>query len=157
MFAPKTTPRASAPSSSPTVERVRATRSSVARPASNNPPWFADRPERIQSAIASIALSTICVPAGPSRRAQPSPNPGKRSRFTRRETIPDSMAEEQRAPKKTKAALARVARSDTNPQVLKIARWVRERLPGDSELGDALSVAGDDPSLVLARRLSEIG
>jgi adenylate cyclase len=67
------------------------------------------------------------------------------------------MAEERRAPEKAKAALARVARTDTNPRVLKIARWVRERLPGDSELGDALSVAGDEPSLVLARRLSEIG
>jgi adenylate cyclase len=58
---------------------------------------------------------------------------------------------------KTKAALARVVRTDTNPQLLKIARWVRERLPGDSELGDALSTAGDEPSLLLARRLSELG
>jgi adenylate cyclase len=67
------------------------------------------------------------------------------------------MAEERPGSEKTKAVLARFARSDTNPQVLKIARWVRERLPGDSELGDALSVAGDEPSLMLARRLSEIG
>ena len=47
--------------------------------------------------------------------------------------------------------------TDTNPQLLKIAKWVRSRLPGDSELGDALSTTGDDPSLVLARRLSELG
>src|SRR3954452_1237928 len=67
------------------------------------------------------------------------------------------MAEERRAPEKARAALARFARSDMNPQGLRIARWMRERLPGDSELGDALSVAGDEPSLVLARRLSEIG
>ena len=67
------------------------------------------------------------------------------------------MAEEPAPPKKAKAALARVVKTDTNPQVLKIAKWVRERLPGDSELGDALSTAGDDPSLVLARRLSELG
>ena len=33
-----------------------------------------------QAAIASIASSTICVPAGPSSRAQPSARPGKRSR-----------------------------------------------------------------------------
>lgn len=59
--------------------------------------------------------------------------------------------------KKTRAALAKVAQTDTNPQLLKIARWVRERLPGDAELGDALSTAGDEPSLVLARRLSELG
>jgi adenylate cyclase len=67
------------------------------------------------------------------------------------------MAEEAEAPKKTKAALARVVQTDTNPQLLKIAKWVRERLPGDSELGDALSTTGDEPSLVLARRLSELG
>jgi adenylate cyclase len=34
---------------------------------------------------------------------------------------------------------------------------VRQRLPGDSDLGDALSTAGDEPSLVIARRLSEFG
>ena len=67
------------------------------------------------------------------------------------------MAEETGAPKKTKTALARVAKTDANPQVFKLARWVRERLPGDSELGDALSTTGDEPSLVLARRLSELG
>jgi adenylate cyclase len=67
------------------------------------------------------------------------------------------MAEEQGAPKKGKAALARVVQTDTNPQLLKIAKWVRSRLPGDSELGDALSTKGDEPSLVLARRLSELG
>src|SRR5690348_14729737 len=60
-------------------------------------------------------------------------------------------------PGKTKAALARVVQTDTNPQLLKIAKWVRSRLPGDSELGDALSTTGDEPSLVLARRLSELG
>jgi adenylate cyclase len=67
------------------------------------------------------------------------------------------MAEGRDGPNKARAALARVARTDTNPQVLKVTKWVRERLPGDSELGDALSTAGDDPSLVLARRLSELG
>src|SRR4051812_39742813 len=34
---------------------------------------------------------------------------------------------------------------------------MRQRLPGDSALGDALSTAGDEPSLVFARRLSELG
>jgi adenylate cyclase len=67
------------------------------------------------------------------------------------------MTEQPPAPKKTKAALAKVARTDANPQVLKIAKWLRQRLPGDSELGDALSTAGDEPSLMLARRLSELG
>jgi adenylate cyclase len=67
------------------------------------------------------------------------------------------VAEDNGPPRKTRAALERVTRTDTNPQLLKIARWVRQRLPGDSELGDALSTAGDEPSLVLARRLSELG
>ena len=64
--------------------------------------------------------------------------------------------EEKGTPGRAKAALEKVAGTDANPQFLKIARWVRQRLPGDSELGDALSTTGDDPSLVLARRLSEI-
>ena len=139
------------------TRRVESVTSSVACPAAKRPPWFALLPERDHSDIASIAVSTICVPAGPSNRDQPSRSPGKRSRFTRRETIPHSMAEEQGAPKKGKAALARVVQTDTNPQLLKIAKWVRSRLPGDSELGDALSTKGDEPSLVLARRLSELG
>jgi adenylate cyclase len=67
------------------------------------------------------------------------------------------VAEEAGGSKKAKAALARVVRTDTNPQLLKVAKWVRQRLPGDSELGDALSTAGDEPSLVIARRLSELG
>src|SRR5436309_653259 len=67
------------------------------------------------------------------------------------------MTEERRASSRTRAALAKVARTDTNPQLLKIAGWVRQRLPGDTDFGDALSTAGDEPSLVLARRLSELG
>jgi adenylate cyclase len=67
------------------------------------------------------------------------------------------VADDAGEPKKTKAALARVVRTDANPQVMKIAKWVRARLPGDSELGDALSTTGDEPSLMLARRLSEFG
>jgi adenylate cyclase len=66
-------------------------------------------------------------------------------------------ADEEPTPTKAKTALARVVKTDTSPQLLKIAKWIRERLPGDSELGDALSTTGDEPSLVLARRLSEFG
>src|SRR5580765_1236503 len=54
-------------------------------------------------------------------------------------------------------ALEKFVESDSSDRFLKIARWMRERLPGDAELGDALSTAGDEPSLVLARRLSELG
>ncbi len=34
---------------------------------------------------------------------------------------------------------------------------MRNQLPGDAELGDALSTAGDEPSLVIARRLNDMG
>jgi len=67
------------------------------------------------------------------------------------------VAADEAAPKKTKAALERVAKTDSSPQFLKIAKWMRQRLPGDADLGDALSTHGDEPSLVLARRLSELG
>ena len=83
MLGPKATPRGSPPSSVATLVRALATSSSVRWAASNRPPWLALWPERMNSAIASIALSTICVPAGPSSRAQPPRSPGKRSRFTR--------------------------------------------------------------------------
>ena len=80
---PKATLSGSAPNSRPTAARACSTHSSVAYAAANTPPWLAPRPERIQSSIAAIALSTICVPAGPSRRAQLPAAPGKRSRFMR--------------------------------------------------------------------------
>jgi hypothetical protein len=82
MDGPNATPRGSAPKSCATVARASATHASVAWAAANAPPWFALRPERMNAAMASIALSTICVPAGPSSRAQPPDRPGKRSRFT---------------------------------------------------------------------------
>jgi adenylate cyclase len=65
------------------------------------------------------------------------------------------MAEDE--PGKTRAALAKMFRADASPRFLKIAKWMRQQLPGDSELGDALSTAGDEPSLVIARRLAELG
>jgi adenylate cyclase len=65
------------------------------------------------------------------------------------------MAEEE--PKKSKAALAKVAQTDASPRFLKIAKWMRRQLPGDADLGDALSTAGDEPSLLIARRLHELG
>jgi hypothetical protein len=83
MLGPKTMPRGSPPSSVPTLVRAEATSSSERTAASNTPPWLALSPERMKSAIASIAASTICVPAGPSSRVQPPRSPGKRSRFTR--------------------------------------------------------------------------
>ena len=48
--------------------------------AANVPPRLLGADERMKSVIASMAVSTISVPAAPSRRAQPSCRPGKRSR-----------------------------------------------------------------------------
>ena len=67
---PKLTPDGSPPSSVATAARVDATSSSVSRACLNCPPWLACEPDRIQSAIASIALSTTWLPAGP---VQPRP------------------------------------------------------------------------------------
>ncbi|MDQ3934981.1 MAG: adenylate/guanylate cyclase domain-containing protein [Actinomycetota bacterium] len=55
------------------------------------------------------------------------------------------------------AALAKLSGVDASPRMLRAAKAVRKLLPGDSELGDPLSTAGDDPSLVLARRVAEVG
>ena len=65
--------------------------------------------------------------------------------------------EEDAGTPRSKAALEKLVETDSSQRFLKIAKWMRERLPGDSELGDALSTAGDEPSLVIARRLSELG
>jgi adenylate cyclase len=54
-------------------------------------------------------------------------------------------------------ALGKLRGADESPRALRAARAVRKLLPGDSELGDPLSTAGDDPSLVLARRVAEVG
>jgi adenylate cyclase len=47
-----------------------------------------------------------------------------------------------------------VGAGDEN-RMLRLAKLMRELLPGDSELGDPLSTAGDQPSHLLARRLAE--
>lgn len=65
----------------------------------------------------------------------------------------DEAAEEARAAR----ALGKLRGADESPRALKAVRAVRKLLPGDHELGDALSTAGDDPSLVLARRVAEAG
>ena len=55
------------------------------------------------------------------------------------------------------AALAKLGGVDGSTRAIRAARAVRKLLPGDSELGDPLSTAGDEPSLVLARRVAEVG
>jgi adenylate cyclase len=59
--------------------------------------------------------------------------------------------------KRALAALARLRGADESPRMMRAARAVRKLLPGDAELGDPLSMSGDDPSIVLARRVAEVG
>jgi adenylate cyclase len=71
---------------------------------------------------------------------------------------PRESADEQVEPDaKAMRALGKLRGADESPRALKAARAVRKLLPGDNELGDPLSTAGDDPSLVLARRVAEVG
>jgi adenylate cyclase len=46
-------------------------------------------------------------------------------------------------------------RTDEGPRLLRAIRIARKLLPGDPELGDPLSTAGNEPSHMLARRVSE--
>src|SRR6266511_3027957 len=53
------------------------------------------------------------------------------------------------------ATLARAREADESPRMYRIAKLLRDLLPGDRELGDPLSTAGDRPSQLLARRVAE--
>lgn len=47
-------------------------------------------------------------------------------------------------------------RLDGHPLLLRAASALRDRLPGDREYGDPLSVAGDEPPQVIGRRLAAL-
>lgn len=51
---------------------------------------------------------------------------------------------------------AAAKRADRRERLVSGVRFLRELLPGDSRLGDPLSVTGDEVSTVLARRVSEV-
>jgi adenylate cyclase len=53
------------------------------------------------------------------------------------------------------AALARLREADGSSRMLRAVKLMRELLPGDHELGDPLSTAGDKPSHLVARRVAE--
>jgi adenylate cyclase len=53
------------------------------------------------------------------------------------------------------ASLAKAREADGSPRMYRIAKLIRDLLPGDRELGDPLSTAGDRPSHLLARRVAE--
>jgi adenylate cyclase len=52
---------------------------------------------------------------------------------------------------------ARLQRANRSPRFVRAMRTTRELLPGDENLGDALSTAGDRPSDLIARHLAERG
>jgi len=53
------------------------------------------------------------------------------------------------------ASLAKARVADGSPRMHRVAKLIRDLLPGDRELGDPLSTAGDRPSHLLARRVAE--
>jgi adenylate cyclase len=53
------------------------------------------------------------------------------------------------------ASLAKLRQMDRSSRMLRAAKLMRQFLPGDPELGDPLSTAGDEPSYLLARRVAE--
>ena len=65
--------------------------------------------------------------------------------------------EERKTPKERKKMIARLRETDREPRMLRFAKWMRELLPGDSQLGDPLSTAGEEPSQLLTRRIAELG
>jgi adenylate cyclase len=54
-----------------------------------------------------------------------------------------------------RATVAKALEADESPRMYRIAKLLRDFLPGDRELGDPLSTAGDRPSHLLARRVAE--
>ena len=59
-------------------------------------------------------------------------------------------------PAKLQGTADRARQTDQNPRLVAAARYLRSKLPGDPELGDPLSTAGDRPRHVLARGLSDV-
>jgi adenylate cyclase len=66
--------------------------------------------------------------------------------------VPDAEVEE--APRRFRRALDAVVRFDGKEGVVRAARALRARLPGDRAYGDPLSVAGDEPPQLIGQRLA---
>ena len=62
---------------------------------------------------------------------------------------------DERAEERASRLVDAAKRTDRGPRLLRAVKLARELLPGDSELGDPLSTAGNEPSHLLARRVSE--
>ena len=59
-------------------------------------------------------------------------------------------------PKRFAAARRRAASVDSRPELLSLLKALRKRLPGDSDYGDPLSMAGDEAVHVIARRVQAL-
>jgi adenylate cyclase len=59
-------------------------------------------------------------------------------------------------PPSRQGAAALLRRLDRHPLILRATAALRDRLPGDHEYGDPLSVAGDEPPQVIGRRLAAL-
>ena len=58
------------------------------------------------------------------------------------------------APRRFRRAVNALATFDGRDGVVRAARLLRARLPGDHAYGDPLSVAGDEPPQLIAQRLA---
>jgi len=71
------------------------------------------------------------------------------------EPLPEPAVPDEQPEPETAGPARLVARTDQAPKLVRAAKALRSVLPGDSELGDPLSTAGDRPSHLLARGLVE--
>jgi adenylate cyclase len=67
---------------------------------------------------------------------------------------PEPDAEIEEEPRRFRRALDALARFDGKEGVVRAARALRARLPGDHAYGDPLSVAGDEPPQLIGQRLA---
>jgi adenylate cyclase len=67
---------------------------------------------------------------------------------------PEPEAELEAEPRRFRRALDALARFDGRDGVVRAARALRARLPGDHAYGDPLSVAGDEPPQLIGQRLA---
>ncbi len=65
-------------------------------------------------------------------------------------------SDEPEQPRRFAAARRRAVALDSRPELGKMLRALRKRLPGDSDYGDPLSMAGDDVVHLIARRVSAL-
>ncbi len=66
------------------------------------------------------------------------------------------MGEEEAAAGRSQRLMELVRRWDAQPRIVRGAKALRNMLPGDSDYGDPLSVAGPEPPHLIGQRLSAV-